>query len=275
MELQRKNMKKQIALLIYIVTGLISTQAFAETLYVTDRILLGVHQQAAEESPLITSIPSGTPVTVLEKGDNFLKVKLADGTEGWVSNNYLKKEKPATAEMDTAYAKLQKEQETNKKLSENLTKVERELQVRRDEASNFKTTIKELRKKLKDGSSGQPVVDDSALKEANEQISKLQEQITKLEQEKNNITEQQNSAPAETDMDKLLVQNQEFQVRIEAALANLKGEKVPTAAELAAIRPSFPFWYWLLLVALFIAGIAGGIGWFDFQHRKKHGGFRI
>ena len=40
----------------------ISAASQAASLYVTDRIFLGVHQQASEDSPLLESIPSGTAV---------------------------------------------------------------------------------------------------------------------------------------------------------------------------------------------------------------------
>lgn len=270
-------MKKLFSIIICIALGLCTSSVMAETLYVTDRILLGVHQQANEDSPLITSITSGTSTTVLEVADSFTKVKLADGTEGWISSNYLKKEKPATAEVDAVYAQLQQVQEANKKLTENLNKVERELQVRRDEVSNYKTTLKEVRKQIKEKTSpaGQAVIDDTALQEAQTQITSLQEQLSKLEQEKAETQNKINKDPEVASLEALKTSNQAMKVRIEAALANLKGEQVPTAAELAAIRPSFPFWYWLLLVALFIAGAGGGYAWFDRQTRKKHGGFRI
>jgi SH3 domain protein len=246
----------------------------AETLYVTDRILLGVHQEAAETSPVIATIPSGTAVTVVERGDDFTNVKLADGKQGWVSSGYLKQEKPAAAELDTAYAKLKKAQETTKKLSDELDKKERESQVRRDELSNAKTTIKELQTALKEQGTANPSADTAASKESEEQIKALQEQVNKLNEEKAALAAQSKSDSVMS-LHELQNQNQELQVRIEAALANLKGDKVPSPSELAAIRPSFPFWYWILLIALFIAGIAAGIGWFDFHYRKRHGGFRI
>ncbi len=269
-------MKKQFFILIYITLGLISLPLMAETLYVTDRILLGVHQQADEDSPVLTTIASGTSINVIEKSDSFTKVKLADGTEGWISSNYLKKEKPATAELDTIYAQLQTAQETNKKLGDSLNKVERELQVRRDEVSNYKTSLKETRKKLKRINSNAPVsIDDTALTEARSQIATLQKQLDILENEKIDLQNSAAENPEVTDLEALKTSNRQMQVRIEAALANLKGEKVPTAAELAAIRPSFPIWYWLLLIALLIAGAGGGYAWADFHMRKKHGGFRI
>lgn len=252
-----------------------TTVLHAETMYVTDRILLGVHQQPNENSPIVTTIPSGTALTILQRQDTFSKVRLADGKEGWVSENYLKKDKPATAELDVTLAKLQKEQETSQKLADDLNKVEREVQVRRDELSNATTTIKDLQKKLKAGNNQAAAeVDTEALDKANATIEELKKQIAQLEADKPEVAAQPVDAGA-ADLTQIQTENKNLQVRIEAALANLKGEQVPTPEELAAIRPHFPFWYWLLLIALFIGGIAAGIAWFDYRHRRKHGGFRI
>jgi SH3 domain protein len=272
------NMKTKLLTPIYIVITLFTGLAHAETLYVTDSIELDIYLRAAPDSPVIGTARSGDAVTVLQTSGALTQVRLNNGTQGWISNQYLVNQLSSTGDpqLDEVLAKLQTQQELNTKLNEKLGKVEREVQIRRDEASNYKTTIKELQNKLKNNKPAKaPAVDDTVLKEANKQIEMLQQQVAQLEQEKATQVEQPDAPVNETDIDKLLAQNQQLQVRIEAALANLQGQTVPTAAELAAIRPSFPVWYWLLLIALFVAGIAGGIAWFDYQHRKKHGGFRI
>ena len=272
------HMKTKILLPIYIVITLFTGQVHAETLYVTDSIELDIYLRATTDSPVIGKAQTGDALTVLETAGALTRVRLSNGTQGWISNQYLVNQLSSTGDpqLDEVLAKLQEQQELNTKLNEKLGKVEREVQIRRDEASNYKTTIKELQTKLKNNKPAKtPAVDDNVLEEANKQIEALQEQVAKLEQEKAAQPEQPDNPVNETDIDKLLAQNQQLQVRIEAALANLQGQTVPTAAELAAIRPSFPVWYWLLLIALFVAGIAGGIAWFDYQHRKKHGGFRI
>ena len=248
----------------------------AETLYVTDRILLGIHQQANENSPIIKTIPSGTAITVIQRSDNFIQIKLPDGTEGWVSKNYLNKEKPATAKLDVVNAKLTTAQQRNKKLADDLASKEREIQVRRDELSNAKSSLKDLKSALKEtgNTPAAPISNPEDLDKAQATIKTLEEKITQLEQEKTEVASTSGS-DAVIELEKMQNQNKQFRVRIEAALANLKGETVPSAEELAAIRPSFPLWYWLLLVALLIAGVAGGVIGMDIFHRKKHGGFRL
>ena len=247
----------------------------AETMYVTDRILLGMHQEANETSPVIKTITSGTATTVLQRSDNFIKIKLTDGTEGWVSKNFLKKEKPATAELDLVNSKLKKVQKDNKKLADELASKEREIQIHRDELSNAKSSIKDLKSAMKEaGSPAKPTGNPADLTKAQATIKTLETKIAQLEQEKTEVASSSGD-DAIIGLEKLQNQNKQYQARIEAALANLSGETVPSAAELAAIRPSFPFWYWLLLVALLIAGVAGGVIWMDILHRRKHGGFRL
>ena len=59
------------------------------------------------------------------------------------------------------------------------------------------------------------------------------------------------------------------------ALAHLNGDEVPTAEELALMRPRLPNWMWSLLVLMVIIGIAIGVSWMDYRHRRRHGGFRV
>ena len=94
----------------------------AETLYVTDRILLGLHTEASEDSPLLDSVPSGTAVQVLESAGAFKRVRLPNGKTGWVSNGYLVAEKPASAQVDQLVAKQQKLEAELKSVNEKLKK---------------------------------------------------------------------------------------------------------------------------------------------------------
>ncbi|MGD8783376.1 MAG: TIGR04211 family SH3 domain-containing protein, partial [Thioalkalispiraceae bacterium] len=224
-------MKKYITLTISIFFATFfftSNVSNAETLYVTDRILLGLHQQPNENSPIIESISSGTPVTVIQRQDTFIKVKLESGKEGWLLTNYLKEEKPATIAIDVVSAKLKETEESSKKLAEQLAKKDREIQIRRDELSNAKTTIKNLKQSLIDAGSDQPPPPAADTSGFEQQIRDLEQKIVQLEKEKKELADQSGD-DAVIQLEKLQKQNNAFQVRIEAALANLKGETVPTA----------------------------------------------
>ena len=272
-----------VALLVgLLVIGIGVSQA--ETLYVTDRILLGIHTEASEDSPLLDSVPSGTAVEVLETFETFKKVRLPNGKIGWVSSGYLVSEKPATAMVDEIAAREEKLQAELKKTKEELGKKNRELQQRRDEVSNARTTIQELKKK--EGSAA-PAIDTKMAEElaaANEEIEKLKDKLAQFETglqaelpvEQSVQQAQQVQAP---DLSKRLSQieadNAALRGRIEMALAHLHGEEVPSAEEMALLRPRLPSWIWGVLVLMIIIGVVVGVSWMDYRHRRRHGGFRV
>jgi len=255
-------------LLISLIYLFCQQSVFAKTLYVTDRIMLGVHQEAEANSTLITSIPSGSVVNVTDTDGDFSKVKLGNGTVGWVLSSYLLKEKPAVAELDDLSAKYQQANELARKS-------EKEAQLWRDELSNAKNQIKDLRSKMAKGESlaeTEQLEKDLATEKA--KSTELEIKIAGLEAN----LDQLKSLGQEDIISKLQQvqgQNQNLQARIEAALANLEGKTVPTPEELAAIRPDFPLWYTGLLILMVIIGIGAGIGWMDYQNRQRHGGFRL
>lgn len=242
--------------------------SFAETRYVTDRIMLGVHQEAEANSTLLTSIPSGSTVNVLDTQGEFSKVKLNNGTEGWVLSSYLLKEKPAVAELDDLSAKYQQ-------ANQSARKSEKEAQLWRDELSNAKNQIKALKKQMSKGESFAATEElEKDLGKEKAKTTELEAKITGLE---TSLAELKALSQEDTvaKLDQVQGENHNLHARIESALANLEGKTIPTPEELAAIRPDFPAWYAGLLILMIVIGVAGGIGWMDYLNRKKHGGFRL
>lgn len=269
---------KSIVSLIVAVGILLSpfATAQAETRYVTDRILLGIHQQPSEQSPLIKSVPSGTALTVIQRTESFTRIKLADGTNGWVSNKYLMKEEPSTARYDKLFNANQKTQQALKTANEKLTKSERNNQLLSDELSNARSTINELKKNGKPAAASNTQADPEQAQKLQAAEAKVAELTQQLEAAK---TQQPVTQTSESDAQAILASLQQdnaaLQARIELAVANLSGEQAPTPEELAGIRPSYPLWFWGLMVIAIIIGVIVGISWMDYQSRKRHGGFRV
>jgi uncharacterized protein YgiM (DUF1202 family) len=267
---------KIISSLLYIsIFWLISSTSYAESLYVTDRILLGVHQQASEDSPILQSVPSGSAVQLLEKQDDFSRVRLIDGVEGWISSQYLMKELPATAQYDKLVNEQQKNLETLKSVNATLTKRERDVQLLRDELSNAKTTIKEMKKNGKVTTTTTTIADPEQAKKLQQAQLKIAALSKQLEEYKNLSANSESEADIKASLKYAEEENSALQARIALAVANLSGEKAPSPEELAGIRPRLPLWYWLVMLIVLVAGVAGGISWMDYQIRKRHGGFRV
>lgn len=244
---------------------------WAESLYVTDRILLGVHEAASKDSPLIQSVPSGTSLEILAEENGFKKVGLPDGAQGWVDAAFLVNEQPAPALYDLLLVKHKKTEQQIIALKEKLKKIEKELQVRRDQVSNAKTSMQELKKKLQ-GKHPVAVIDDQQLRQAKAEINRLKAKIAELEvEEKANteeVTKHVDAAAAEKELARL-------RARIDLALRSLQGQELQNIDDLANAPPGLPDWYWGVMLLFLITGMVTGIAIMDYRNRKRHGGFRI
>ena len=69
--------------------------AAAETGYVTDRLMLGLHQAEDTSDRPFRSLESGTRFEVLSRDRLYANVRLEDGTEGYVKAAYVVYEPPA------------------------------------------------------------------------------------------------------------------------------------------------------------------------------------
>ena len=74
-------------LLLLMVSGLVN----AKTVYVTDYMTFTVKVADENNSPVLTTITSGTPLTLLSKkrSAEYAKVRLADGQIGFILSSYL------------------------------------------------------------------------------------------------------------------------------------------------------------------------------------------
>ena len=76
-------------------TLLLSPAARAETVYITDNLRLGLHKLADTSDRPFRTLESGTELEVLERSRNYARVRVTDGTVGYVKSAYLVTDKPA------------------------------------------------------------------------------------------------------------------------------------------------------------------------------------
>jgi SH3 domain protein len=82
--------------------------AAAETGYVTDRLMLGLHEAADTSDRPFRSLESGTEFEVLSRDRLYAHVRLADGTEGYVKAAYVVYEPPAKLIVNQAQAEAER-----------------------------------------------------------------------------------------------------------------------------------------------------------------------
>ncbi|MEK7207880.1 MAG: TIGR04211 family SH3 domain-containing protein [Pseudomonadota bacterium] len=107
--------------------------AFAETVYVIDKLYVGMRAEAIETSPVIKSVESGTTLEVLQRIEKYVYVRDKQGTNGWVEARYLTADAPARLQMG--------------KLQEDLTKAraqaaEVQMQLKKTEVALAEQTAK-------------------------------------------------------------------------------------------------------------------------------------
>lgn len=250
----------------------------AKTEYVTDRIEIGLHQQPDVNSPITTMLASGDRVEILQEQNDFKRVQLENGTQGWIPAAYLVERQPASVEYDLLANKYNELTRQLEEKNERLGKVERDLQVRRDELSNARTTIRELKKQIDSGGNSESLNEENL-----QQLAAKERQIEQLQAEIETLKEQADLAtPDPPDVEEYKARleqqkklNRQLQNRIELAQEFLTREQLPNLEEIDKWRPSLPGWYWGTLLTMLIIGIVGGIGWMDYRLRRRHGGFRI
>jgi hypothetical protein len=68
--------------------------ASAESLYVIEQLVVGVNDAPDDTGQRIATVRSGDRVEVLERADDEARVRLDDGTEGWLKVAYLSADLP-------------------------------------------------------------------------------------------------------------------------------------------------------------------------------------
>ncbi|HIA09381.1 MAG TPA: TIGR04211 family SH3 domain-containing protein [Chromatiaceae bacterium] len=86
---------------------LLSCNAMAESVrYVTDELRLSLYKEASAKSEVLRKIGSGAKVIQLGKDGYYAKVRLENGTIGWVKATFLTREQPARSKLIHAEANL-------------------------------------------------------------------------------------------------------------------------------------------------------------------------
>ena len=142
---------------------------WAKTMFITDRIELSLRSGIGLEYRALTMVKTGDRVEVLEGDKNWSKVKLPNGTIGWINSCFLVDQVKVVPPLDP---KLQQDLRGIKETSQNLIR-EKEILIQEknrllkevEEAKNLTQTLyQEKNKRIS------PEL--NALKEKNEQLEK-------------------------------------------------------------------------------------------------------
>ncbi len=87
--------------------ALLPIQLQAETVYITDSLLVGLHEEKSIDSAILKVLPTGTALEVIKRNGESVNVRDKDGVVGWISNNYLISNNPdENVAMDSSAAQV-------------------------------------------------------------------------------------------------------------------------------------------------------------------------
>lgn len=226
----------------------------AETAYVIDKLLVGVHEDRDLNSAIVKVLPTGTKLDVVQREGELAQVRDGDGTTGWVDSAYLMAEAPAQIQVQTLN---EENAELKRRLAATPTSDVTTADSGRDKLTQENTELK------------------GKLSAAKLKVGKLETQVSALEAK----VAERPLTPADTVIADLEQKNQALGRDLEAAMQTAKrlesqlDDSKPPAIPLAAGAVSRTLWIAALVAVLLAFG--AGIYTMDYLNRRRHGGFRI
>ncbi len=101
---------------------MLASYGIAETRYVSDNLIVTVRGGKGNEFKILETIPTATPVKIIEDGKAYIKIITPKGTKGYVQRHYISKSIPKKTQikqLNSKIASLNKQIETQRKKSLN------------------------------------------------------------------------------------------------------------------------------------------------------------
>ncbi len=158
------------------------TEAYAETVYVTDSLTAPMRTGKTNRYRILLNIKSGTPLSLIEhdKAAGYSKVRTQKGTEGWMLTRYLVNQPTARYRLE----KLEKDLLDWKQEKQAVILMSEELEKTNSALETDNLTLKKLNEKLKEEVSYIKKISGSAMN-----INQRNQQLTEENQQLQNETD--------------------------------------------------------------------------------------
>lgn len=130
----------------------ITNIAFAETVYVDDSLRVGVRPEPDNSYSPTSVVVSGMILDVLERKGNYMLIRTPSGVEGWVSNSYVTKKKPAQVLLEELKVKEKSLQETISVLNARIESMSQNEKLLRIKLSDLEQEYAEVKEQLNEDS---------------------------------------------------------------------------------------------------------------------------
>lgn len=249
-------------------------QAWAETVYVIDKLLVGVHSEKSLDSPIVKALPTGTQLEVVKREGDLAQIKGPEGVTGWVDAVYLSKEQPAALLLEGLEAQ-------NRKLAEQLTTAQAKLG---ELAAEGQATV-EATQQAESGKAGEleRQLDDvrRQLESERTRAGELQSKLAAIQ----NTPAADARALADLTQENAALKRELEEAQIKAIRASETAQaSMPSAADANSSEGAiFLVGRWSIsatvivgvLLGALLTGLIAGIWLMDARQRRRLGGFRF
>jgi SH3 domain protein len=162
----------------------ISGVASAAPAYVSDVLYITLRTGQGDQYKILKTLKSGTKVELIEKvSDQYAKVRMEDGTEGFVQHRFLIDEPTSELKLASAEAKIERLSRENKQLKEKYDKTRTELRQTEKERKRLDTISSKLEKDQKrlETVAAKPIQLDRENKELRTKNAELEKQVVELQ----------------------------------------------------------------------------------------------
>ncbi|PPC74824.1 TIGR04211 family SH3 domain-containing protein [Pokkaliibacter plantistimulans] len=182
---------------VCLLTGLasFSSALWAQTMYVSDVQFVAIRSAPNGSASVVErAIKSGEAMEILQKGDEFTKVRTHDGNEGWIQNYFLMDDPASRDRVDQLSSKVASLEQQRQSLQVNLDALQQErntLKSSLDQAEQQRTS---LSNKLSNLDSEVKAVDQwkSEKTVLTQQISTLQSDLSNTKEENQRLRKNEN-----------------------------------------------------------------------------------
>jgi SH3 domain protein len=164
----------------------ISGVAAAAPVYVSDILYITLRTGQGDEFKILKTLKSGTKMELIEKSDDkYAKVRMEDGTEGYVQHRFLLEEPTAELKLASALDKVERLTRENSQLKEKYNKTRSELKDTQKERNKLEKTSSKLAKEQKELESvaAKPIQLDRENKELRTRNAELAKEAEELKRE--------------------------------------------------------------------------------------------
>ena len=181
--------------------------AWADTRYVSDRLIISMREGQSPGSPAVAFLVAGTPVEVLEQAENHLFVRIANGQEGWVRTKYILAQRPKSMVIKDLNAKI-------KELEEQIKTMEAQAGSDSDDSADtrkiYEFKIKNLETLLEKEKKSY-AASQKEIKEIRARNKKLQDDVAELSEQNKQVSKQGNGSESlQKEIKRLQQTNQEL-----------------------------------------------------------------